>query len=308
MVKLTHGRATSKIMALSAFALVAACSTADEVAPPAQISEGPAIWQVADKDTTVYIFGTAEALPPDTDWRSDAVTAAFAASDRIIIETDESPEAQAKLGPVIQSLGLYQDGRTLTGALTEAQQQEVGAVTQSLGAPLAALNRLKPWLAGIQIGALNAQRQGYQTWSSGLSAMLADAKAADKPVTFLEESRVVLLTTISNLPEETHVNMLVSAAQQTRDKPTQAADIVPFYLAGDVDVLAQRYHGEGQWADQLLYDTLLVERNQEWAGKIADLLENENGTILFAIGTGHVLGPDSLQNMLEEQGISVQRQ
>ncbi|MEM8770781.1 MAG: TraB/GumN family protein [Pseudomonadota bacterium] len=293
-------------IALVALILSAACvSVAEENVEP---SAGPALWRVADDDTVIYIFGAADALPPEAEWRSDAMTAAFASADMVVLETDDRPEAQAALGPVIQEIGVYRDGRTLSGILSDEQKAEIGAVTAALGAPLQALDALKPWLASIQIGALNGQAQGYQTWSSGLSQIGDDARAMQKPVIFLEPDRSSLLRIINALPEETHVNMLVTAARQTRDRPTQAAEVVPYYLAGDVDALAERYHGEGQWADETIYKALLVNRNQDWADKIQDMLAKETGVIFFAVGTGHVLGDDSLQLMLIDRGLSVTRQ
>jgi len=306
MAHVVNTRIMSNFLSVCSIMLaVTACASSSVDAEPA---EGPALWRIADKDTTIYLFGAADALPPEADWRSEAVVTAFDAADRIILETDESPQAQQNLPQVIQQLGVFRDGRTLSGVLTDAQKEEVGAVTQSFGAPLQALDALKPWLASIQIGALNAQQQGYTSWTSGLAQLREDAVAAGKPVAYLEESRAVLLQTINALPEETHVNMLMTAARQTRDKPTQAAEVVPLYLSGNTDALAERYHGEGQWADEVLYDALLVQRNNAWAARIETLLDLEEGVIFFAVGTGHVLGKDSLVIMLNESGASIIRQ
>lgn len=302
-------RIAFKFLAIATATLtVSACASWDVQNAAPTPAPGPALWRVADADTTVYIFGAADLLPPDAQWRSTAVTDALGQANQVILETDESPEAQAALGAVIQEIGLYRDGKTLREVLNTAQEAEIGAVTQSFGAPLSALDRLKPWLAGIQIGALNAQRQGYQTWSSGLAQLRADAKGADKAVSFLEPDRRTILRIINNLPEETHINMLLTAARQARDKPAQATETAPHYLAGDIEALTLMYHGEGQWADQRLYDALLVERNREWAKGIETLLENHDGVIFFAVGVGHVLGADSLQEMLKTRGIEAVRE
>ena len=306
MALAANTRKVFKMLAVGAaqFA-ISACATD---ARHADAAAGPALWRVADEDTTIYLFGAADALPPDAEWRSDAVAAALDAADKIVLETDESEAAQARLGPIIQEIGFYRDGTTLSDVLSGEQKAEIAAVTQSFGAPLQALNALKPWLAAIQIGALNAQKQGYTTWTSGLAQLQSDAATAGKPIFYLEESRAVLLQTINALSRETHVRMLVTAARQTRDKPTQAAEVVPLYLAGDADALAERYHGDGQWADEVVYDVLLVKRNQAWAAAIEDMLGEETGVIFFAVGTGHVLGEDSLQSMLESANISVNRE
>lgn len=295
------GAQTDETLANGASSSLAPSSPSVEPAP------GPALWRIADEDTTLYLFGAADALPPEAPWRSPALRAAFESADAIILETDESAEAQAALGPVIQSIGLFQNGETLTSLLTTAQADEIGTVTRAYGAPLAALDPLKPWLAAIQIGALNAARQGYGTWQSGLMQLGADAKAAGKPVSYLEENRAVLLNVINALPRETHINMLIAAARGARDRPTDVARAADLYLAGDIDALAALYHGEGRWADDILYDALLVERNRAWSATIEEALAEETGVVFFAVGVGHVLGADRLQAMLEAKGLAVTR-
>ena len=78
------------------------------------------------------------------------------------------------------------------------------------------------------------------------------------------------------------------------------------WLAGDAAALSELYHGEGQWADALTYQTLLVERNHQWVADIESLLETEQGTILIGVGAGHVVGPDSLIMVLKQKGFLVQ--
>src|SRR5204862_3292451 len=56
----------------------------------------PAMWKVADADTTVYLFGTIHLLPDGTQWRSPAFDKAAASADTLVLETiidDSNPEA-----------------------------------------------------------------------------------------------------------------------------------------------------------------------------------------------------------------------
>ena len=51
-----------------------------------------------------------------------------------------------------------------------------------------------------------------------------------------------------------------------------------------------------------LYDALLVERNRNWVGKIAELTQSSED-ILVVVGAMHLVGDNSVLAMLEEQGI-----
>ena len=62
---------------LAAFGAIA--STTCAVVPAAEAkTASPAMWKVADADTTIYLFGTIHLLPKGTAWRSAAFDKAAA--------------------------------------------------------------------------------------------------------------------------------------------------------------------------------------------------------------------------------------
>ena len=54
--------------------------------------DGPALWKVADDDTTVYLFGTIHALPEGKDWYSGTIAKAFDASGELVTEIPAGAE------------------------------------------------------------------------------------------------------------------------------------------------------------------------------------------------------------------------
>ena len=269
-------------------------------------SEGPAIWAVRDADTTIYLFGTIDLLPPDLDWQSGAFRASFEAAELVILETDTGPEAQQEAQQMIPALGLYQDGRTLSQALTDEQKALVAETAAGFGVPIAGLDPLKPWLAVIQISALNAQKQGHLQRQSVAAVIAAKAGEAGTEATYLGKP-LGLIKRIADLPEEVHVKMLMQGVKDIQENPDHHDEVVSPWAAGDTAELAEMLHGEGAWADDALYQSVVVERNRLWTQKIKGLLSEETGTVLFAVGIGHLVGEDSLQGMLAETGIEAER-
>src|SRR3990170_5652199 len=53
----------------------------------------PALWQVSDDDTTIYLFGTIHVLPGGVGWRPPALNQVMAESDGLGLETviEDSP-------------------------------------------------------------------------------------------------------------------------------------------------------------------------------------------------------------------------
>lgn len=305
MVSQTNTRNVFKFSIVIALAmLLTACVVAVENdAPGDQVpTVGPALWTLADEDTVIHLFGAQELLPPDINWRNSVINAAIAEADTFILEGDTSPEAQGAMQQLIQKSGLYTDGRTLRGVLSEAEQAEIGEVSAQLGAPLAALDQLKPWLASIQLGVLNIVRKGYQTRTGVAAVLLSEAQSGGKTIRFMEENGAVLKI-ISALPETTQVRMLVKAAHDIKTNPDQIDDLNAAWAIGDVDALAKLLHGEGGvWADEIVYDAMLVQRNQRWLAEIQSLLTDHQGVVFLSVGIGHFVGKDSLINMLTREG------
>ena len=84
------GAAATALLAL----LAPACAPTPvpEVSANVPAVPGPALWKVADEDTTIYLFGTVHALPKDVPWMRGAIGPALAASDTLVTEVDLSAQ------------------------------------------------------------------------------------------------------------------------------------------------------------------------------------------------------------------------
>jgi uncharacterized protein YbaP (TraB family) len=55
-----------------------------------------------------------------------------------------------------------------------------------------------------------------------------------------------------------------------------------------------------------VYDQLLIQRNRRWSSAIIDMM-NDSQDYLIIVGALHLIGADSVQNMLKDQGIRTRR-
>jgi uncharacterized protein YbaP (TraB family) len=75
------------------------------------------------------------------------------------------------------------------------------------------------------------------------------------------------------------------------------------WARGDVEGLAASFVKD---LPPFLVEPLVRRRNQAWTSWLVSRLERP-GTILFAVGAGHLAGPDSVQRMLAARGLTVTR-
>ncbi len=230
----------------------------------------PALWVVQDADTTIYLFGTFHALDGQAAWFDRDVRAAFDASDALVLETlvPDSPAAiRAALGPLLD-----------TARPPEAVRQ-ANAATRAAG-------------MSAQHGADQVLRRA--------------AVAAGKPVEGLESFafQIAMYRQIS-VARPAAAPLASPVATPSATVTEQGAALVRlmqgYWAQGDAEGFAAII-GALRTQSPATYKTMFADRNADWAGWIGKRLETP-GTVFIAVGTGHLVGKDSVQVRLAERGI-----
>jgi len=268
----------------------------------------PALWMVKDEDTTVYLFGTIHLLKPEMKWENERFNTAFSASDAIYQEADvTSDEALQDMMKILPSLAMYSDGRKLSDVLDDEEEREVQEAADIVGVPMAGLEGMQPWFAGLNLMQVQIMKQGYKPDSGVEMVISAKAKESGKEVRYFETASQQLKF-LGGLPEDSQVEFLVQGAIAIEDDPEMLDRLVADWAEGDVASIGDIMSGVDDWGDQTVYDTLLVNRNKDWAVQITDLMDDEAGTFFVAVGAGHLAGEDSLVALLRANGETVTRQ
>lgn len=274
-------------------------ASAEEKASPPLIR--PALWKVADKDTTIYLFGTIHALPKGVQWFEGKVATAFDGSQELVTEIVES-DAATMQGQVMKRATLPQ-GQTLRGLLSSEEKAGYEAALTRLGLPAQAFDGFDPWYAAIGLSILPLTRDGFAS-ENGVEAAL-DARAKARGLTHgALETAEYQLDLFDSLPLDAQK---VYLAEVVKDLPTirdDLAKMVEAWKRGDSDELARLMNAEE--SDPALLEALLTRRNRAWADWIGERLKKP-GTVFMAVGAGHLAGPGSVQDQLKARGITTRR-
>lgn len=288
--------------AADAAANVEAAGDAVEAAVGGETQTGtPAMWKVADEDTTIYLFGTVHALPKEVNWLNSSITDALGSSDSIVTEILMDDSVEAKMVQLVGAKGILPADTTLRLLLDEKQKATYEAALGKLGMPAAAFDRFEPWYAGMVLTMLPLMQQGYSP-DAGVEKILID-QAGEKDRAALEtiEFQIGLF---DGLPQESQIAFLVETADNVDEIKNQLDAMVAEWLEGDADDLAKLMN-EGM-TDKTLAEQLLYARNRNWANWIDERLDTP-GTVFIAVGAGHLAGEESVQDALEDLGIVTQR-
>jgi len=290
-----------RILAAAAAALslgTSACATVET--PPAGAVPGPALWQVVDKDTTIYLFGTVHALPASTTWFDGRIERAFNAADEMVTEIDVSNASASTAS--LQAASALPQGETLRAMMTTENKRQFEEALVGLGLPVDSLDRYEPWFAAMTLSLLPLVRQGYDT-QSGVELSLNGRAGEAKKRGALEtiDQQVALFDT---LPQDAQLAFLDETVEKLDEAKPNLDAMVAEWLKGDAAMLAELMNQE--LTDPILRDRLLTERNRNWAGWIESRLD-QPGTVFIAVGAGHLAGVGSVQDQLRQRGIRVKR-
>lgn len=264
---------------------------------------GPALWVVKDADSTLYLFGSVHVLRPETIWASPRVDAAFDSAETVWFEIS-NPDDQAALTPLIQQHGLS-PARPLSSLLTAEEVADLDTAARTIGASAAQLDPLRPWLAALSLAVAPLAKAGYDPASGVELALKARAEAAGKPIQAFEtvDKQVAIL---ANLPEAVQLVFLRETLEDFDEAVTLIDAMVTDWAEGDVEALDRLVVQDMKAASPELYQALLVDRNTDWADQIETMLQG-SGTVFIAVGAAHLAGDDSVQAILEQRGVKVDR-
>ena len=139
------------LAALIALALPACAPVDARPANAAEAYHGPAIWKVADKDTTIYLFGTVHALPKDAQWFTGPVERAYKSSDELVTEIPMDAQGDAN---AIAARALLPKGQSLRDMMAPAERMKFEEALVGLGLPVEAMGRFEPWYAAMTLSLL----------------------------------------------------------------------------------------------------------------------------------------------------------
>src|SRR5262249_48781059 len=131
------------------------------------------------------------------------------------------------------------------------------------------------------------------------------ADAAGKPVHGLE-TLGQQMHLFADMPPKVELSLLRSTLDEVDQAPNMLATILEAWQRGD-DAAGGTYNHDVARKYRDLYAILIVNRNRAWAERIARHLKSGQGAVFVAVGAGHLVGHDSVQEALKARGIAVAR-
>jgi uncharacterized protein YbaP (TraB family) len=213
------------------------------------------------------------------------------------IDMDDLDPTEAQ--QVTMELGMQPAGQSLQQQLGKQTYAKLETRAREVGIDPELLNRFKPWFAGMTLMQLQLMKMGLAP-SSGVEQRFTSRATADKKPIYGLETLREQLGMLAGLPEKQQREFLLYSLEDADRMEAEIDDLLTAWRRGDTKALAQLLaEGFERYPD--LYRPLTTERNRRWLGQVEGLLDDRDD-YLVVVGTLHLVGKDSLIDLLEGKG------
>ena len=272
-------------------------------ATAAAMSPHPLRWVIKDVDSTIYLFGSIHVMKDGIPWLTPAIQQKFDSSDSLWEELPDIDDTQS-LALVAQKY-IVNPANNMTEGLTADEVTRLDGLLEPYGLSSRALMGVRKWAVGLIVMQKQISVLGYDA-QTGVDVTFAhQARAAGKPIHGFEtaDQQMQFLVPADDAEDIAALRDTLNDADET---PELLGEMLTAWEAGDEAELTKVLIDKERAENPIEYQRVIVARNANWEPQVENLLQGK-GTIFVTVGTAHLIGPDSLLNMLKSHGITAER-
>jgi hypothetical protein len=265
------------------------------------------LWTVQGTHNTVYLLGSIHVLRAEDGGLPKVAQDAYADAERLVMELDMDDVMSGDpmaMAATAQRLALLPEGQSLRSVLG-SDYAAVQARAREAGLDLAMFDRFEPWFVATALLQMELAKRGFSS-EQGVEETLAKRAMADgKPIEGLETAEQQL-GMLAGLPMAEQKRFLLMTIDEMDDFDAELDEMLQAWKSGDTAKLASLLGDEFEQFPEL-YRPLTEDRNRVWVGEIADLLDDHDD-YLVVVGALHLVGRNSVVDLLQKRGYKVTQQ
>lgn len=261
------------------------------------------LFRVQGQTNAVYLLGSVHFLRSDDYPLPDAFEDAYAEAEELYMELDMDDLDPLAIMQVMREKGMLGDGRSLRD-LMGTKYSLASERAASIGVNLDMLAATKPWLAAMTILQLQLVKLGFDPSHGVEMYFVRKAQGDNKSIHGLETMHYQL-DLFDGLSPSNQQKFLLQALEDAAAMQEEMDRVLKAWRMGDVSSLGDYMLSDLQKLPGV-YESLVVQRNENWAGIVKELLSADKDYLVI-VGAGHLAGEDSLINKLKGMGYQVRQ-
>lgn len=309
-------KGVTSVAAVSMVAVTVACSDQSPTPSPTPSTKPTAaqpqaprpektfLWQIKSPQNTVYLLGSIHLLKQSDYPLAQQINEAYDDAEKLVFEVDlgdlESTEAQS----IILEKATANDGKTLQDRLTPETYSLAKTKASEIGLPIEAFSGFKPWFFSLTLITLKLQRLNFNPENGVDQYFFKKATKDGKEILALEtiEDQFNLFDSFSQGNQEQYIRQTIDELETLE---TSFQEMVQAWKAGDDKALEALLLKSFKDYPEL-EDQVFGARNRKWMTTIEPLLQKKED-YLIVVGAGHLVGKDSVLELLQAKGHTLKR-
>ncbi len=262
------------------------------------------LWSMKTAKNSVYFLGSIHLLKRDSYPLAAEIENAYEDCTNIVFEADLDAMKDPAFQAMMLTLGLYPEGQTIEQDISRETYEALKAKMKAAGLPMAQFSRFRPWICGQTLTVIELQRLGFNVMYGIDTYFYSKARKDKKKMVFLEAAEYQLKL-LGEMDRHDQENFLRQTLKELEVIGKMAPDMLNAWETGDIDGLNEimtisfEEHPE-------IHERLVTRRNRAWISKIRNLA-HQDGNVLVIVGAGHLIGKESVLDLLKERGYKIRQ-
>jgi len=267
-------------------------------------AEKHCLWELENGTNKVYLFGTIHFSSSNFFPLPAVVEQTFARSESIMFEGDRDEESSPAGRSHTLAAAKYPPGDSLKNHLSSEVYSNVQAYLIAAGAKGSHLDSVRPFMAVFALTD-HATRELGLDMSHSVDGYLWDKAKRDRKRVIPLESLDRKLRILTSLKDSQQQFMVTQTLREIAKTNQVIRDTALAWTRGETEKIRQ-FIFESFRENPELEKILVIDRNKKWMPLIEAEMKR-GGQIFIAVGLGHLLGKDSLVDLLSKRGFKVRQ-
>ena len=263
------------------------------------------VWKLDADNGSFYLAGSCHVLRKSDYPLPEEFESAYAAADQVIFETDIEALRSPDIRLLMLSKGMYTGDDTLEKKLSKKTYESLAKFCEERTMSVDFLQNFKPWMAAMTLLILELGKNGI-TAADGLDTYFSNKAKKDEKQTGGLEDVYKHAELLSSLGEEFDETIIESLIQEVEKLQAVMKDLIKSWRVGD-EAGIDKYLADNMRKEfPALYKRLITDRNRDWIPHLETLIDSGKNTLVI-VGVGHLVGKESVINLLRSKGYKVKK-
>jgi hypothetical protein len=272
------------------------------------LSSAASLWQVEGGTAPVVLAGSVHLLRQQ-DRVPEVYEQIYRQSAVIVFEVEPHHLQQPEMQQLYVREGRCEPGKRIqdylsaaTGALLEKRIRTENALRGN--ANVAAVYRMKPWMAGMFLTLRELTRLGADPERGLDQVYFKQARNDQKRTGSLEdaESHIRLLSGLTRQEQDVFLKYTLLSLDQTE---SMYEKLLSAWQQGDEKFLAEWFRDSAN-EDAGIIEKVLLNRNRQWMEPLEQHLSGDE-PVMVIVGVGHLVGAGSVVDLLKRRGYTIRQ-